>query len=63
MSIGLLAYTHSPHINLPWLVPIPNGPLAVRYMEILLESLSQPPLSGLVMHSKLVMVRLQTDIS
>lgn len=54
MAVGLLADAKSALIDLPRLVPVPNGPAAISDMEVLLEAFPEAPFGGLVVDSELV---------
>lgn len=52
VPICLLAHSAPPFIDFPRLVSIPNGPLAVCHVKLLLETLSKSPLDGFIENSE-----------
>ncbi len=63
VTIGIRASSILPHINLPWLIPVPNGPRPLCGFELILEPLSKPPFCRLINHSELIMSLTQHNIS
>jgi len=62
VAVSLLADSSSTLVDLPRLVSIPNRPFSVSNVKPPLESLPKAPLHRLIVHCKLSMARLESEI-